>query len=213
MFIMPVMSPYRSMMDDPEPTARIIAAFERLQAEDYPIPEGTIPYRHSIPMIARQLTIMRRVDTDTRRARKAYDDITKLAKDAVAFVKRLEQLADGGLQDGPRETVFAALHAWEPLSAFVEVAERERTLDAGMKGRPRKSAPDNIVAFLYQNYERITGHDPTLIVRGSKTGGEFLTLASEVFKALGLKDSPEAAVRRVMEKKAAEKSKKLHMTT
>lgn len=208
------------MMDGRGPTARIIAAFERLQADDYPIPEGTIPYRHSIPMIARQLTIMRRVDTDTRPARTAHDDLAKLVKSAKHLRNQLEQWTDhrngmvvSELMMCSIETARATFAVLGSLSSFVEVAERERKPDAGMKGRPRKSAPDEIVAFLYQEYERITGKYPTLIVRGGKAGGEFLTLVREVFKALGLKDSPEATVRRVMAKKTAAKSKTIHTTT
>ena len=197
-----------------EPELRIIAAFERLQADDYTIPEGTIPYRHSIPMIARQLTIMRRVDTDTRPKRAAYEDLSKLARKAKSLSETLEKLRDW--QNGlaipacghwSRDTAVAAFGLSEALSVFVQAAEKELAPPANKNTRSRKAAPVNIVKFLSREYEILMGEKPTLSVIESpvwdnaystvnhKSVGPILDLVKEVFTALGMKDSPEAAIR------------------
>jgi hypothetical protein len=197
-----------------EPESRIIAALERLHADDYPVPEGTIPYRHSILMIARQLMIMRRVDTDTRPKRAAYEDLSKIARDARSLSETLEKLCDW--QNGlaipacahwSRDTAAAVFGLSGALSAFAEVAAKEPATPAHKNTRLPKAAPVNIVKYLSAQYEILTGRKPTLVVKpiriwdtayspvNHKSSGKFFDCVKEVFAALGMKDSPEAAIK------------------
>jgi hypothetical protein len=180
-----------------QPTERLELALERLSICETP-PDKT-PYRDLIPGIARQLTIMRRNDGRPS---------ASMAVQLKPVVLHLRALAQGvewkdGLGDPPptyslphqlrlRLTVLAgeAGALSQDIEAFLaDIPRRPR-------GAPKHTAAPQIALYLYQEFERLTGRNPTRsVAQSGDEGGEFTTLVREVFEILGVKASPEQAAR------------------
>jgi hypothetical protein len=205
--------PRRSIATDPE--SRIVQALEDLFADcaagspptcadDSPDSSNNaaLPYRHVIPGIARQITLMQRVDASperTRRAKKELMKVSKMAADLASAISGLSHDAMGALD---RSTRFQAICLGDDLSNIATASKNgAATFPNESKGAPHKFSAVAIVEFLHQEYERLIGKPPTLIVASGKAGGPFLGLVKTVFKALSIKASPEATVRKVMEQK------------
>jgi hypothetical protein len=183
-------------------TTRLIAALEMLKT-NYVVPDGKLAYRIMIPAIARQLTKMTRLDVSPKVVKEAKKELTRLASDARSLASRIPKLplevsllldATGGFQPSNLDGLL------NELADAAQIVATAKAASSGKAGRPPKSTAENIVTYLCQEYERLTGKPPTLTVRDGRAGGAFLDLVKAVFDALRIKASPEATVRRVIEK-------------
>jgi hypothetical protein len=181
--------------------ARLAAALEKLEP-NYTVPDNTIPYRYYIPAIARQLALMPKRGVSPKEMREEAKELAALAKDARSLASRIRKqppTGDVGLElDATGEFQFKDLaDVLNTLGYAAKKIAAAKAAPSGKQGRPTASISDNIVLYLYQEYERITDKPPTLIVRDGKAGGPFLDLVTEVFDALGIETSVEAAIKRV----------------
>ena len=174
-------------------------------------PEDTIPYRFVIPLIARQLAMLpslgelQTVVIRPQEAKTAKKELKELATHAMSLHDMISALSEESLRilniselDFSIQLSASLIDYSNKLLVNVEVAKYS---DTAPRGRPKQVAGVAIVLYMQDQYEHLTGRPATLSVREGKAGGEFLDFIAAIFEAMGIKESPEAAIRRAMEKK------------
>ena len=172
--------------------------------EDSPADSAApLQYRHLIPGIAHQLTVMQRADASPERTRRAKRELMAMSKMAANLAAAISRLSDDALGAMDLAARFQAIRLGDDLSNIaLTLMNGADKLPGGSKGAPvRRGSAGRIVEFLYQEYERLIGRPPTRIVSDGVAGGPFLRLVAAVFIALSIKASPENAARKVMETK------------
>lgn len=135
-----------------------------------------------------------------KRAKTELATISRLAARLDNQISRLHEPSVVALADEGILTFQASNHA--RLIA-------ERAASAGAKialnpphdrGRPRKLAAEAIATIVSAGYSSLTGKTPTISTNWStgRAGGPFLHLLAEVFAALKVRASPEAAARKLI---------------
>lgn len=184
-----------------------------------------IPYRFAIPGIAQQVMIMRRpseIAAQRKAALKELDDLRVMA----AKLRRLllesapdekTRLTERRFWPGDLFSLDSAIAVSTLESALTQFAlttsrDAARYRTTSKSGRPVKAEAFEIGCYLYEQYERLTGEEPTRIVRDGKTSGKFQTLLRSVFDALAIEASAEAVGAKVMKKMKKKAVDKLHST-
>jgi hypothetical protein len=203
-------------------TTRLVAALENLPT-DYVVPNGKIPYRAMIPSIAHNLTRMARAHMKSPSPATLNCEIDRV----ISALRKLEIL--GGLVEEDALVDAAVKHEvppkqrgvrWLPLTLALrlitlagQARELAHDIDAARpaatmkpeRGRKPATEATAIAAFLYQEFERITGHAAGRSVQEKRDNqkeresGKFVLLVREVFEILGVPGSPEQAARNAIE--------------
>lgn len=152
--------------------------------------------------------------------RKELDDVALIAEKLASHLDQLCEpaftaLADGGLlqiqhrrpsiiigSDGARSSIVENFNLQGVLRRVAEMA-REAHLDSVPESQGKGRPPDGLVlvvsSILAADYSTLTGKAPTVGTRNNGVQdvpyGPFFDLVSDVFTALGINASPEAAAR------------------
>jgi hypothetical protein len=203
---------------------RLVEALEKLPT-DYIVPDNIIPYRCTIPGIARNLQIMTQVDRHAPSPAAVNGEFDRVISalhklEAVAGLFDEDALIDAAARPEldkplPKRRGQRCLSVALSLRLIIlagQASELARDIDAvrpdaaikAKQGRKQKTAAAAIAAFLYQEFERITGGQPGRSVCSDKDNqkareaGKFVQLVREVFGILGVRDAPAEAARQAI---------------
>ncbi len=196
-----------SKLDNDATLARLVAALEELPIAD-PEPDWKrVPNHQFIMVSARELMIMQRRNFSRSRARQGRNELEKIQTAWIKAVDRLSALYDDDkATDGQltaRELFGASSKA--PWAALLTGRDLLENIDVQLKEHTpghhlHKNAAVEIVAFLAQQYERLTGAAPRRRVEKGRAAGPFFVLVKKVFSALSVTSSAENAIAMFMEK-------------
>lgn len=152
--------------------------------------------------------------------RKELDDVASIAEKLVSHLDELCEpaftaLADGGLlqiqhrrasivlgSDGTRSSSVENFDLQGVLRRVAEMARNARLDDVPEsqgRGRPSDGLVFAVSSILAADYSTLTGNAPTVATRNNGVQdvpyGPFFDLVSDVFAAIGIDASPEAAAR------------------
>lgn len=168
-------------------------------------PPGFIPYHTTIPTMAH--VIMRMARRDLRfpspserdaAVEKITASLRRLAAVPIHYDREIsdfEQILRGDLSVRLLGLQFEAAQ----LATEIDDAARCEAPEKAAPGVKPNEAAQAIVAYLAQEYQRLTGNIPKRPTeRGRKPSGPFHTLVAEVFEILGIAASPANTIRSVL---------------
>jgi hypothetical protein len=186
--------------------AALTAAFEAL-----PVPAARRLYKMMIPGLARQLTLMARLDPDVAVAKSARKKLVKVTHAAAALASMIDELSAE-----PPSTSMSV--EWQAAAAAWSLLDRERRFQAlnlsaelsdfagGAKlpsartkrGPPEKISAIKIATFLGVEFGKLTGEMPTRSTYEDHPSGQFVGLVTAVFTALRVRANPDQCARKAI---------------
>lgn len=129
-------------------------------------------------------------------AEREVERYARLCLDLGRYIQTMRAPALRALDFGP-------LRILDELVAQIETARNAEIEATNCLGAPQKELARDVAGAARAAYEEITGQKATRVIRDGQAGGPFIEYLGEIFKACGIKASPESQAR-AMEKKAPE---------
>ncbi len=186
---------------------KLEAALMQIADKEQDYPSGSIPYWHLIPSIARQIMLMRRVDSKANHDDRPTAEAMK-ALEAVAVYAKAGLNWNAMANFPPDIRIRIVLVAMEAKFLIDEINKSPKKEAQKLKrGAPKKESAYMLASFLYDEFYKLKGRNRGRSVnsysenQNEREGGEFVKLLDSIFLTLKIKVSPSEAARSVLKAK------------
>lgn len=157
-----------------------------------------------VPAYARMIASRLMMAADAPRFRPSTKggkgEVEKLRNKAYDLLKCLNELSCDSYvpinEKMKRPTIAIGIDLERMIHAADQLLQNH-TFSKPKAGAPKKAGVADMSDYILEIYEHLTGKPATISFNNvtSKSGGEFLEFMSDIFKVLGIADSPEAQAR------------------